>query len=74
MNVLRIASYPITVLSSTDDPRAAHHLQGQWREHTAAGFELHTVVGGHFAVFEQESVTHKYLLDGLRPWLPREGS
>ncbi|TDQ00452.1 thioesterase II family protein [Labedaea rhizosphaerae] len=62
-------STPITVLASTADPRAEHALQDGWRAHTTGGFELHTMVGGHFAVFEQATLTHKYLLEGLRPWL-----
>lgn len=62
-------STPITVLASTADPRAEHSLQGGWRTQTTGGFELHTLAGGHFAVFEQAALTHKYLLEGLRPWL-----
>jgi surfactin synthase thioesterase subunit len=52
---------PLTVLSSTDDPRAPHDLQAAWRDQTLGPFDLHTLMGGHFAVFEQPSVTHKIM-------------
>lgn len=54
-------SVPLTVLASTADPRAAHHLQERWRELTAAEFRLHTLTGGHFAVLEQHERTHQHL-------------
>lgn len=56
---------PITVIASTADPRADLTLQHAWREHTTAAFELHTLVGGHFAVFEQESTTHRFITTAL---------
>ena len=62
-------STPITVLASTADPRAEHALQAGWRAHTTGRFQLQTLVGGHFAVFEQATLTQKYLLEGLLPWL-----
>ena len=58
-----------TVLSSTDDPRASHELQARWQDLTQGSFDLHTLVGGHFAVFEQATLTQKYLTESLRPWL-----
>jgi surfactin synthase thioesterase subunit len=48
---------PITVLSSTDDPRAPEPAQQAWREQTLAGCAIHTLAGGHFAVFEQSQAT-----------------
>lgn len=57
---------PLTVLASTDDPRASHDAQSRWRQQTSADFELHTFVGGHFEVFDQAALTHKYLAEALR--------
>lgn len=48
---------PITVLASTDDPRAPAFAQQAWREQTLAGCAMHTLAGGHFAVFEQSELT-----------------
>ena len=56
---------PVTVLASTDDPRAPHHLQDRWRDQTAAPFRLRTLSGGHFAVFEQATTTHRHLTNAL---------
>jgi surfactin synthase thioesterase subunit len=59
---------PITALSSTNDPRASQELMAQWREQTTSDFTLHTLTGGHFAVFEQAAQTHSYLAKALRKW------
>jgi medium-chain acyl-[acyl-carrier-protein] hydrolase len=48
---------PITVLASTDDPRAPGPAQQAWREQTLAGCAVHTLAGGHFAVFERSELT-----------------
>lgn len=60
---------PITGLTSTDDPRASQELMARWGEQTTGEFELHTLVGGHFAVFEQAELTHKYISEALRIWV-----
>jgi surfactin synthase thioesterase subunit len=65
---------PVTVLSSTADPRVPHELQAGWREQTIGAFDLHTLVGGHFAVFEQAELTCRYLAGALRPSLVRSAS
>jgi Predicted thioesterase involved in non-ribosomal peptide biosynthesis len=54
------------VLASTADRQAPHELQAQWREQTIGAFGLHTLSGGHFAVFEQADLTHRYLTEALR--------
>jgi medium-chain acyl-[acyl-carrier-protein] hydrolase len=59
---------PITVLASTADPRAPHGLQTGWRDHTTAAFGLNLLSGGHFAVLEQASATHRYLAGSLANW------
>jgi surfactin synthase thioesterase subunit len=60
---------PITALPSTDDPRASQELVARWREQTTGEFDLHTFAGGHFAVFEQATLTHSYLFEALRKWV-----
>lgn len=62
-------SVPITVLSSTEDLRAPHETQQQWREETLGGFSLRTLPGAHFAVFEQPQLTRAELLGALSGWL-----
>lgn len=60
---------PITALPSTRDPRADGESMARWRDQTTAGFRSHTLVGGHFAVFEQATtVTHRVVAEDLRPW------
>jgi surfactin synthase thioesterase subunit len=56
---------PLTVLASTEDPRAPHELQDRWRERTTVRFRVHTMMGGHFAVFEQAALTQRYITAAL---------
>jgi surfactin synthase thioesterase subunit len=56
---------PITVIASTSDPQAPRELQDLWRDQTTAAFRLHTLTGGHFAVFEQAASTHRHLAGAL---------
>ena len=58
---------PITVIASTDDPRAPLAAQQAWRDHTIAPVRLHTLLGGHFAVFEQADLTRHLLAEALVP-------
>lgn len=60
---------PVTVLGADNDPRAGAAETAAWREQAAGAFTLHTVGEGHFAVFEQARITHKYLREALTPWL-----
>lgn len=60
---------PMTVLSSTADPRAPHEWQQRWREQTTAGCAVHTLLGGHFAVFEGAELTLGHIAAALRDWL-----
>jgi surfactin synthase thioesterase subunit len=59
---------PVTVIASTSDPQAPRELQDRWRDQTTAAFRLHTLAGGHFAVFEQASATHRHVADALAGW------
>jgi medium-chain acyl-[acyl-carrier-protein] hydrolase len=56
---------PVTVIASTRDPQAPRELQDRWRDQTTAAFGLHTLAGGHFAVFEQAASTHRHLAAAL---------
>jgi surfactin synthase thioesterase subunit len=60
---------PLTVLGADNDPRASAEASAAWSEQTAGAFTLHNVGEGHFAVFEQARLTHKYLREALTPWL-----
>ncbi|NUR29308.1 MAG: thioesterase [Catenulispora sp.] len=60
---------PLTVLGADNDPRAGAEATAAWSEQAAGGFALHNVGEGHFAVFEQARLTHKYLREALTPWL-----
>jgi surfactin synthase thioesterase subunit len=59
---------PLTVIASTRDPQAPHELQDRWRDQTTAAYRLHTLAGGHFAVFEQTATTHAHLAAALADW------
>ncbi len=59
---------PVTVIASTRDPQAPSELQDRWRDQTTAAFQLHTLTGGHFAVFEQPASTHRHLAAALAAW------
>jgi len=60
---------PITVLASTDDPRAVEQTQALWSEQTLGACRVHTFEGGHFAVFEQQETTFGHLRAALAPHL-----
>ncbi len=60
---------PITVVAATRDTRVRPDLQYRWGEQTTGGFEQRTLDGGHFAVYEQAALTHRYVLEGLETWL-----
>jgi medium-chain acyl-[acyl-carrier-protein] hydrolase len=59
---------PVTVIASTRDPQAPRELQERWRDQTTAAFRVHTLAGGHFAVFEQAATTHQHLAAALAGW------
>ena len=59
---------PVTVLASTDDPRAPVVLQEQWHEHTVGPVQQHLLTGGHFAIYEQGALTRSLISEALAPW------
>jgi medium-chain acyl-[acyl-carrier-protein] hydrolase len=56
---------PLTVLSSMGDPRASDVAQARWQDLTTGPFSKRTVLGGHFALFEQPERTAQHLLEAL---------
>lgn len=56
---------PITAIASTADPRATVPAMRDWAARTTAGFTMHTVAGGHFAVLEQAETTRRHLTAAL---------
>lgn len=65
---------PVTVLASTADARAPLEYQKRWRELTSADFTMHTLTGGHFAVFERSDLTLGHVAADLRSSLSGAGS
>ncbi|HEY3477522.1 MAG TPA: thioesterase domain-containing protein [Streptomyces sp.] len=49
---------PITVFAATEDEWGTPDLMKGWVEHTSADFELHSLSGDHFAIFEQAAAVH----------------
>jgi medium-chain acyl-[acyl-carrier-protein] hydrolase len=56
---------PITALAATDDPRADHGSVAEWRDQTSRRFRVHTMAGGHFAVFEQPETAYAHIRAAL---------
>lgn len=58
-------SMPITLIASDHDPRAPLRPQLKWGAQTTADFTSVTLQGGHFAVFEQQELTHRHISEVL---------
>jgi surfactin synthase thioesterase subunit len=63
---------PITAFAATEDEWGTPDLMAGWAEHTSAGFEMCTLGGGHFAIFEQSATVHGVITARLgdRPRAP----
>ncbi|WP_165964193.1 thioesterase [Actinomadura sp. KC216] len=65
---------PITAFVGRADPVAGEELMELWRSETAAGFRLHVLDGGHFAMFDHAAFVHAEiagaLLDEAAPAVP----
>ncbi|TDC63753.1 thioesterase [Micromonospora sp. KC207] len=59
---------PITAFAATDDARASVADVAAWGARTDAGFRLHTLHGGHFAVLEQAPRVHALIVEELTLW------
>lgn len=56
---------PLTAIACTADPQASVAEVAAWRNHSTGPIELRTLIGGHFAVFEQASVTCRYIAEAI---------
>ncbi|MFL6115921.1 MAG: thioesterase II family protein, partial [Catenulispora sp.] len=56
---------PITAFAADGDPRADVAQLAAWREQSDAGFALHELAGGHFAVLEQAGLVHDVIAGTL---------
>ncbi|WP_326565418.1 alpha/beta fold hydrolase [Amycolatopsis rhabdoformis] len=61
----RLLDAPVVAFTGTDDPVASVDEVGSWAGHTAAGFELVTLQGGHFFLTRHQDVILRYLGDRL---------
>jgi surfactin synthase thioesterase subunit len=59
---------PITTFAATRDPYADIIESAAWSEQTSAGFSMHTLNGGHFAIFEHATYVHNLVSATLRSW------
>jgi medium-chain acyl-[acyl-carrier-protein] hydrolase len=57
---------PITAFAATDDMGADVGQMAAWERQTSAGFRLHTISGGHFAVFDQAAHVQSLITDALQ--------
>ncbi|MET7993295.1 alpha/beta fold hydrolase [Amycolatopsis sp. NPDC005232] len=56
---------PVVAFTGTDDPVASVAEVRSWADHSAAGFELVTLQGGHFFLTRHQDVILRYLADRL---------
>jgi len=56
---------PITVFAATEDEWGTPDLMKGWVEHTSADFQMCTLSGGHFAIFEQAPAVHALITERL---------
>ncbi|MFF0312973.1 thioesterase II family protein [Streptosporangium sp. NPDC004379] len=60
---------PISLLTSSADPRVSPLKAAGWSTLTSAHFAPYSFDGGHFAVLEQAARTHAIVAEALRPWV-----
>lgn len=56
---------PITVFAATEDVGADVEQLAPWEEQTCAEFRMHTLAGGHFAVFDRAPEVHRLISAAL---------
>lgn len=57
---------PITAFAGRTDPCADEELMAAWKDHSAAGFAMHVLDGGHFAIFDHATRVHAEIAATLR--------
>lgn len=60
---------PITAFAGTEDAGAVGDLMMPWQEQTRAGFALHELAGGHFAIFGRRAEVHARIATDLGRYL-----
>jgi len=58
---------PITAFAAMDDMGADSAQMAAWEQQTSAGFSMHTLSGGHFAVFDHAAHVQSLITDALQP-------
>jgi medium-chain acyl-[acyl-carrier-protein] hydrolase len=56
---------PITAFAATEDKGAEPEQMSGWGQQTSARFHLHSLAGGHFAVFDQAALIHRLITETL---------
>ncbi|WP_242909714.1 thioesterase II family protein [Actinomadura terrae] len=56
---------PITAFVGRTDPVAGEELMEPWQSQTVAGFRLHLLDGGHFAIFDRATSVHAEIAGAL---------
>jgi medium-chain acyl-[acyl-carrier-protein] hydrolase len=56
---------PITAFSADADPYADRKQVSPWSEQTSRSFNMHSLAGGHFAIFEQAPRIHAWIAEAL---------
>jgi surfactin synthase thioesterase subunit len=56
---------PVTVFAGAEDAGAASHLLEEWVRHTAGGFSMETVPGGHFFLTESAELVRQRIRKSL---------
>jgi surfactin synthase thioesterase subunit len=61
---------PIGALTGTEDPHVRREEVAAWREHTAGGFTLQLLPGGHLYLKDDPTAVPRALARGLTSYLP----
>jgi medium-chain acyl-[acyl-carrier-protein] hydrolase len=59
---------PITAFAGTGDAGAEPARLAAWQDMTQAGFGLHELPGGHFAIFDHAPEVLRLITAALKPW------
>ncbi|WP_340539832.1 thioesterase II family protein [Nocardioides sp. GXZ039] len=58
---------PVTVIATHDDARASFSQQARWTDRSTRPGQVHTLTGGHFAIFEETERVTRLVRDALVP-------